>query len=92
MWKQFDSFRNWVILKTESAGFGFSMIVILSIPGTGMLVDHYFGIKFFGPLIIFIFSMIGMAAQIRDLQLMRARHKREQHEWNMKNLPPYDGF
>jgi hypothetical protein len=92
MWKHFDAFRAWVNRKTDATGFWPSMLVILSIPGTGMLVDHYFGLKFFGPLTIFSFAMIGMAAQIRDLQLMRERHKREQHEWNMRNLPPYDGF
>ena len=92
MWKRYDAFRNAIIIWTDRNNFWFCLAVLLSIPGAGVLVDKYLVIKFFGPVIICFYAMVGMAAQIRDLQLLREKHKKEEHEWRMRNLPPYDGF
>lgn len=92
MWKRFDKFRNSIILWTERTGFFFALLIMISIPGIGMLIDHYTGIKVLGPVAIGFYATLGVLAQVRDLQLLRERHKRDQYEWQIKNLPPYDGF
>ena len=92
MWKHFDQFREWIIRKADDLNFVVFMLIAVGIPGFCILIDHLMDQKLLGPISICFYALLGVLAQIRDIGLMRENRKREEYEWRLKNMPPYDGF
>lgn len=92
MWKYFDQFREWIIRKANNLNFLVFMMIAVSIPGICLWVDQLMGQKLLGSISIGFYAVLGILAQIRDIGLTKEKYRREEYEWRLKNMPPYDGF